>query len=123
VDRFGDRLFGRSLRLRVFLWCAAQGGVFNQTQAARGVEYGSSGEVAKELERLVELGMLRKFGRTGRIGPQNYVREESDGWVVAGVVADLLHVDLTEHRGGGAGGRIERTFVSYSPAVTPWRQP
>ena len=110
VDRFGDRLFGRSLRLRVFLWCAAQGGVFNQTQAAQGVEYGSSGEVAKELERLVELGMLRKFGRTGRIGPQNYVREESDGWAVANVVAELLQVDLA---GPGKSGANVANIRSY----------
>lgn len=70
LDEYGDQLFGRRIRLRVLLWADEQRDVFNQSEAAKGVEYSSSGEVAKELERLVRLGMLRKFGRSSRVGPR-----------------------------------------------------
>lgn len=87
VDDVGELLFGRRLRLRVLLWAAAQPEPFHQSQAARGVDYSSSGEVAKELERLHELGMLRKFGRSNRRGPQRYVRIEHPGWAIAEATA------------------------------------
>ncbi|HUY22783.1 MAG TPA: hypothetical protein VMV22_10660 [Acidimicrobiales bacterium] len=83
VDAVGELLFGRRLRLRVLLWASEQTVAFNQSEAARGVGYNSSGEVAKELERLVELDMLRKYGRPTRVGPQNYVRADHAGWDVA----------------------------------------
>jgi hypothetical protein len=76
VEEYGEALFGRRLRLRVLLWVLATPEIFNQTQAARGVDYGSVGEVAKELERLVKLGMLRKYARLPAVGPQRYAREE-----------------------------------------------
>ena len=83
VDEFGEEMFGRRIRLRVLLWADTQPEAFNQSQASKGVDYSSSGEVAKELERLVRLGMLRKFGRPSRVGPQNYVKVEHPGWTIA----------------------------------------
>ncbi len=94
VDVVGELLFGRRLRLRVMLWVAEQTAAFNQSEAARGVGYNSSGEVAKELERLVQLDMLRKYGRPGRVGPQNYVRAEHLGWGV--VEAARRMVDMAQ---------------------------
>ena len=84
VDVYGEELFGRRIRLRVLLWAHQQKHAFNQSEASKGVDYSSSGEVAKELERLVRLGMLRKFGRPSRVGPQNYLRVEHPGWAIAG---------------------------------------
>ncbi len=83
LDVYGDQLFGRRIRLRVLLWAHTQKEAFNQSEASKGVDYSSSGEVAKELERLVRLGMLRKFGRPSRVGPQNYLRVEHPGWAIA----------------------------------------
>jgi hypothetical protein len=84
VDAYGELVFGRRLRLHVLLWVAERDEVFNQSQAAAGVGYSSSGEVGKELERLVALDMVRKFGRPGRVGPQNYARiSEHPGWLIA----------------------------------------
>lgn len=94
VDLVGELLFGRRLRLRVLLWAAVQTSAFNQSEAARGVGYSSSGEVAKELERLVQLDMLRKYGRPTRVGPQNYVRADHLGWGV--VEAARRMVEMAE---------------------------
>jgi len=94
VDVVGELLFGRRLRLRVMLWVADQTSTFNQSEAARGVGYNSSGEVAKELERLVQLDMVRKYGRPTRVGPQNYVRAEHLGWGV--VEAARRMVEMVE---------------------------
>src|SRR5271170_346715 len=90
VDVIGELLFGRRLRLRVLLWVSDQAHPFNQSEAARGVQYNSSGEVAKELERLAELKMLRKFGRPTRVGPQNYkVVGDHPGWAIATVARTM----------------------------------
>ncbi len=90
VDVIGELLFGRRLRLRVLLWASDQAHPFNQSEAARGVQYNSSGEVAKELERLAELKMLRKFGRPTRVGPQNYgVVDSHPGWAIATVARTM----------------------------------
>jgi hypothetical protein len=90
VDVIGELLFGRRLRLRVLLWVSDQAHPFNQSEAARGVQYNSSGEVAKELERLAELKMLRKFGRPTRVGPQNYkIVEDHPGWAIAKVARTM----------------------------------
>ncbi len=83
LSEYGNELFGRRIRLRVLLWAESRPEAFNQSEAAAGVAYSSSGEVAKELERLVRLGMLRKFGRPTRVGPQNYLRVEHPGWAIA----------------------------------------
>ena len=86
-ELLGELMFGRKLRLRVLLWVWEQDGEFHQTDAARGVEYSSTGEVGKELERLVALGMLTKFGRPSGVGAQFYVRAaEHPGWDIAGAV-------------------------------------
>ena len=103
-------MFGRRIRLRVLLWAESRRDAFNQSEAAVGVSYSSSGEVAKELERLVRLGMLRKFGRPSRVGPQNYLRVEHPGWAIA--VAARAAVEQgparragTRDAGPGAGRR------------------
>jgi hypothetical protein len=84
LSEYGELMFGRRIRLRVLLWAETRHEAFNQSEAAVGVSYSSSGEVAKELERLVRLGMLRKFGRPARVGPQNYLRVDHPGWAIAG---------------------------------------
>ena len=61
-----------------------------------GVSYSSSGEVAKELERLVRLGMLRKFGRPSRVGPQNYLRVDHPGWAIAAAARAAVEKGLPE---------------------------
>lgn len=70
----GDRLFGRSLRLRLALWILnQQGASFYQGEAALGVSY-SAGGVATDLDRLVELGMLiREEG--AQDGRRQYYRQ------------------------------------------------
>lgn len=94
TDRYGELLFGRRIRLRVLLWTDAQGQrVFNQSEAARGIDYTATGEVGKELDRLVELGMLRKFSRSGNMGPQRYVRIEHLGWGIARAVRAAVDGD------------------------------
>ncbi|HUI02085.1 MAG TPA: hypothetical protein VLZ77_00970 [Acidimicrobiales bacterium] len=93
ADVVGELLFGRRLRLRVLLWVAEQAEPFHQTEAAAGVGYNSPGEVAKELERLVRLEMVRKFGRPGGVGRQYYRRDDtSPGWEVAAVARRLVDV-------------------------------
>jgi hypothetical protein len=91
VDAYGELMFGRRLRLHVLLWVLKQGGaVFNQTEAALGVNYSSSGEVAKELERLVQLDMLRKFDRPQKIGPQKYIRQDHAGWRIVEAASSVI---------------------------------
>ena len=120
VDLVGELLFGRRLRLRVMLWVAEQASTFNQSEAARGVGYNSSGEVAKELERLVQLDMVRKYGRPTRVGPQNYVRTEHLGWGV--VQAARLLVEMAEAEGPagatGSGPTPERIDGAPRPRAT-----
>ncbi|HEY5023808.1 MAG TPA: hypothetical protein VII76_02420 [Acidimicrobiales bacterium] len=96
LSEYGDQLFGRRIRLRVLLWAESRRETFNQSEAAVGVSYSSSGEVAKELERLVRLGMLRKFGRPSRVGPQNYLRVEHPGWAIATAARAAVEKGLPE---------------------------
>jgi hypothetical protein len=101
VEVWGELLFGRRLRLRVLLWADEHSVPFNQTEAAHGVAYNSSGEVAKELERLVQLGMLTKYGRERRIGPQYYRRVEHAGWAVAAAVREAIDVPPVQGHDAG----------------------
>jgi hypothetical protein len=96
LSEYGDQMFGRRIRLRVLLWAEARSDAFNQSEAAVGVSYSSSGEVAKELERLVRLGMLRKFGRPSRVGPQNYLRVDHPGWAIAVAARAAVEKGLPE---------------------------
>jgi hypothetical protein len=96
LSEYGDQMFGRRIRLRVLLWAEARRDAFNQSEAAAGVSYSSSGEVAKELERLVRLGMLRKFGRPSRVGPQNYLRVDHPGWAIAVAARAAVEKGLPE---------------------------
>lgn len=96
VEAYGELIFGRRLRLRVLLWARLQTGTFNQSEAAKGVDYSSTGEVAKELERLVQLGMLRKFGRVQRVGPQNYMQVDHPGWAVVAAAQRAVDIGLPD---------------------------
>src|SRR5580700_705323 len=96
LSEYGELMFGRRIRLRVLLWAEARPEAFNQSEAAVGVSYSSSGEVAKELERLVRLGMLRKFGRPARVGPQNYLRVDHPGWAIASAARAAVEKGLPE---------------------------
>ena len=100
LSEYGDQMFGRRIRLRVLLWAESRHDAFNQSEAAVGVSYSSSGEVAKELERLVRLGMLRKFGRPSRVGPQNYLRVEHPGWAIAVAARAAVQQGLPDERDG-----------------------
>ena len=82
MDTLGSGIFGRPLRLRVLLWVRAKDGVFFQSQAARGVEYSGVSAVAKELDTLEQLGMVRKYGRPSNTGRQNYIRIHSPWWAI-----------------------------------------
>jgi hypothetical protein len=126
LSEYGDQMFGRRIRLRVLLWAESRPDAFNQSEAAVGVSYSSSGEVAKELERLVRLGMLRKFGRPSRVGPQNYLRVEHPGWAIAVAARAAVAQGLPEEReetgsrsspaGAGAGtGRSKVGHVRGDP--------
>jgi hypothetical protein len=96
LEVYGEELFGRRIRLRVLLWAHKQKQPFNQSEASKGVNYSASGEVAKELERLVRLGMLRKFGRPSRVGPQNYLHVEHPGWAIAAAARTAVQAGLTD---------------------------
>jgi len=99
IEIYGELLFGRRLRLRVLLWTYAQTQAFNQTEAARGVDYSSSGEVGKELDRLAGIGMLRKFGRLHRVGPQNYTCvTDHPGWAIAEAAKIAIEKAVTESK-------------------------
>jgi hypothetical protein len=96
LEVYGEELFGRRIRLRVLLWAHKQKQPFNQSEASKGVDYSASGEVAKELERLVRLGMLRKFGRPSRVGPQNYLHVEHPGWAIAAAARSAVQAGLKD---------------------------
>ena len=96
LEVYGEELFGRRIRLRVLLWAHKQKQPFNQSEASKGVNYSASGEVAKELERLVRLGMLRKFGRPSRVGPQNYLHVEHPGWAIAAAARAAVQAGLND---------------------------
>ena len=119
VDAYGELIFGRRLRLHVLLWVAEHGEVFNQSQAAAGVGYSSSGEVGKELERLVALDMVRKFGRPSRVGPQNYARiADHPGWLIAEAVRTAvatIGVDASD--GGGSRDGADRQAGGPRPGA------
>ena len=90
VDALGGDLFGRALRLRVMIWVYRQSNPFFQSQAARGVAYSGVSAVAKELDTLERLGMVRKYGRPNNIGRLNYVRVESLKWQIVEAVERVL---------------------------------
>ncbi len=117
LDVYGEELFGRRIRLRVLLWAHKQKDAFNQSEASKGVDYSSSGEVAKELERLVRLGMLRKFGRPARVGPQNYLRVEHPGWAVAVAARRAVDAGLGQRRADDHGDDVVDEDPRPAPAL------
>lgn len=96
MDGLGARLFGRALRLRVLVWVRLRDGTFFQSEAARGVAYSSASAVAKELDMLESLGMVRKFGRPSGAGRQNYLRVDSPLWLVVDAALGALDSDAGE---------------------------
>lgn len=100
MDTLGAALFGRSLRLRVLLWVRERREVFFQSEAARGVDYSGASAVAKELDTLETLGMIRKFGRPTNTGRQNYVRTDSSWWSIVDATRAALDGDVGDARAG-----------------------
>lgn len=92
LDQVGDRLFGRVLRLRVARWVLlSEDASFFQSQAAIGVGYSSPGEVAKELERLVDLGMVLKNEPSAGDRRQYYTRvDDCPLWEVVRAAVTVL---------------------------------
>jgi predicted transcriptional regulator len=83
-------MFGRAIRLRLLLWVRQNDEAFFQSEAARAIDYSGVSAVAKELDTLEELGMLRKFGRPSKTGRQNYIRIESPLWSVVDVTGQAI---------------------------------
>ena len=102
-EKVGKLMFGRALRLRVMLWVADQDEAFFQQQAAKGLDYSGISEVAKELAALVDLGMLRRFGRPQNVGRLYYQRIDSPLWAAITVVAEALASSKPKRRGASRG--------------------
>ena len=99
ADDLGKLLFGRPLRLRVLLWVRGTEAAFFQAEAASGVTY-SAAAVTSELDRLVDLEMVRRFSRPNNVGRLYYQRTASPLWAIADVVAEvLLQPPATEETG------------------------
>lgn len=90
MDALGAAMFGRALRLRVLLWVGARESAFYQSQAASEVDYRGVSAVAKELDTLEDLRMVRKFGRPNNTGRQNYIRVESPLWAIVESAREAL---------------------------------
>lgn len=120
VAKWGELLFGRPLRLRVLLWVWEQGEKeFHQSDAARGVEYSSTSEVGKELDRLCRLGMLVKYGRPNRLGPQYYRPDLSHlGWGIAAAAAVTVSGTSEEDDAGIGDGEPVRPMREARNART-----
>ena len=83
LDQLSDRLFGRRLRLQVASWILLhEQASFFQGQAAQGIGY-SAGEVTKELNRLVDLGMIIRHEISAGDRRQYYTRvDECPFWEI-----------------------------------------
>lgn len=95
MERIGDRLFGRGLRLRVALFMSLAPEVQFQGEVARALGAVPT-EVGKELDRLTDIGMLQKLPRLRRNDRQNYVRHDHWLWDVV--------TDIARHLGAGEAG-------------------
>lgn len=93
VERIGERLFGRGLRLRVALYLVDAEELQFQGGVARALD-ASATEVGKELDRLADLGMLQKLPRLRGNDRQNYLRQEHWLWEVLATVAERLSAGL-----------------------------
>ena len=122
LAEYGELMFGRRIRLRVLLWAEGRSEAFNQSEAAVGVSYSSSGEVAKELERLVRLGMLRKFGRPARVGPQNYLRVDHPGWAIATAARAAVEKGLPDVATTRTSSRSSSARSTWTPIRRRWRR-
>lgn len=65
------------------------------------MQYSGASAVAKELDTLEKLGMIRKFGRPTNTGRQNYVRTDSPWWSIVDAARGALGADIGDTRAGG----------------------
>jgi DNA-binding MarR family transcriptional regulator len=116
LDEIGASLFGRRLRLRVALWVLAreERESFYQSQVADGVAYSVSGVVA-ELDRLVDLGMIRRLRPEHGDRRVYYVRMVSPLWEI--IRAAHTAVEL-EQRGDASTNGGERATDKSRSALT-----
>ncbi len=90
----GRQLFGRPARLLTATWVLSQTEPFIQVEAWRAVQKLPGGEglyqpdVAQELQRLVDLGMVSSV--EGQRGRRTYRRSESPLWGIVGAAADAI---------------------------------
>ncbi len=110
MDAVGGELFGRAIRLRLLVWVRSQNEAFFQSQAARAIDYSGVSAVAKELDMLERLGMVRKFGRPNRVGRQNYLREDSPLWSVVDATVAAIGRLASDAEWAEEGGHAERTI-------------
>jgi hypothetical protein len=99
LDAVGNILFGRTARLRVAKWVFLhEDPHFYQGEAAKGANTPQS-NVIDELDRLVQLGMIRKMPRGPGQRRQYYTRLNSPLWEIVGVTVRV--VDKGEDGTGG----------------------
>jgi hypothetical protein len=95
----GRKLFGRALRLRVALWVFRRTDPsFYQTEAAEGVRYTASA-VITELDRLVELEMLREDPAKSGDRRKYYERVESPLWKIIQAADEVLGAQPPSSKG------------------------
>lgn len=96
VDRVGDLLFGRALRLRLARWVLDQGErKFYQSEPSNEVGGGIS-NIRDELTRFVDLGMLVEVPPTANDRRRYYRRTESQLWdAIKVAVASIQGTEAT----------------------------
>jgi len=88
VDKLGDQLFGRALRLRLASWILARGErKFYQSEPVSEVEGGIS-NIRDELARFVDLGMVVDVPPTPNDRRRYYRRTNSQLWDAIQVAVD-----------------------------------
>jgi hypothetical protein len=106
VDEVGRLLFGRPCRLTLALWVVRHGkGRFYQSEPPRDVILQS--DAAKELGRLVRLGMLIEE-RPDDARRVYYERTDSPLWKIIQAAADALSQDRVPPPPSQGGGDTQR---------------
>jgi DNA-binding MarR family transcriptional regulator len=109
-DLVSEKLFGSELRLRVAFWVHRRGKRrFFQAEAADGVRYSASA-VAAELDRLIELGMLKE--RSAETGDRRryYQRIDSPMWKIIEAAEEVVEPRPASQEGGrGSRGVLPQT--------------
>lgn len=90
LEFVGEKLFGRKLRLRVALWIHRRDEpTFFQAEAADGVGYTASA-VTTELDRLIQLGMLKELPTKADDRRRYYARVDSPLWRIIQAAQEAL---------------------------------